>query len=205
MEGLPVVTVSYQYGSGGDRIAEALAEALDVPLYDRERLASMVRESEPEDVFGEFRAEKGRRFYALATGTDHGCGADVAFQLPDGDRFFFGQTNAIRALARTGGCVIAGGGWELALCDVPNRIHVFVTADRDDRIRRIMGAEKLCTEAAGRKLEKRDKQSACYCNFYTGERWGAPERYSLCLNSSFWGIEGAVSAIRFAIDRTNKC
>ena len=44
-------------------------------------------------------------------------------------------------------------------------------------------------------IAKEDKRRASYYNFYTGLKWGVPERYSLCLNSGVLGVDGCAEVI----------
>lgn len=200
-----VVAISCQYGSGGYQIAKKLAETLELPLYSREYLLSVGEEKEWSDVFGEYKAEQGGLLYALSTGTEHEVGSHGAARLPEGDTQFFQLTEAVKSLLQEGGCVMIADECESALREAPNQISVFICADREDRVRRVAAREKIPFLTARQKLERIDKKRACYCDFHTGEKWGKPERYSLCINSSAWGIDGAVDAIRLAVDRKTKC
>lgn len=200
-----VVAVSCQYGSGGHQIAQRLAEVLELPFYSRAYISSVGQEMEWTDAFGEYKAEQGSLLYALATGTEHEVGNHGAAHLPEGDTQFFRLAEAVKALANEGGCVMIANECESAFREFPNNLSVFICADREDRIRRVAAREKIPLLTARQRVEKIEKKRACYCDFHTGEKWGKPERYSLCINSSAWGIDGSVEAIRSAIDRKNKC
>ena len=45
------------------------------------------------------------------------------------------------------------------------------------------------------QLAKHDRARASYYNYYTDKRWGVPENYELCLDSSALGIEGSVDLL----------
>ena len=44
-------------------------------------------------------------------------------------------------------------------------------------------------------VKRMDKQRISYYNYYTDKRWGVPENYELCLDSSALGIEGSVDLL----------
>ena len=46
---------------------------------------------------------------------------------------------------------------------------------------------------------KTDKSRSSYYNYYTNKKWGAAAGYDLCIDSSKFGIEGAVKTIVEAI------
>lgn len=199
-----LVTVSCQYGSDGHRIGERLAEVLELPFYDREYFSSRRQTEDVADEFGENRGEMGKRLYAFATGTDHELGICGSVALPEEDLNFLDLTDAVRLLAKEGGCVIMADGCEVAVGEFTHRIDVYVSGDKEDRVRRVASREGISMRAAKRRVKQMDKKSKSYCNFHAGARWGIPERYALCINSSLLGVDGSVATIRSAIDRKTK-
>jgi len=72
---------------------------------------------------------------------------------------------------------------------------VFIKADREERIRRIVeyyGADPLRAEE---QLKKADKQRASYYNYYATGSWGHVDNYDLCVDTGALGITGAVELI----------
>ena len=45
------------------------------------------------------------------------------------------------------------------------------------------------------KFRKELEEAKKYYEFYTGEKWGKPENYDLCINSSTLGIDKTVDII----------
>ena len=45
-------------------------------------------------------------------------------------------------------------------------------------------------------IRDRDKQHKKYYEFYTGEKWGKPENYDLCINSANYGIKETIDVIK---------
>ena len=45
-------------------------------------------------------------------------------------------------------------------------------------------------------IHKTDKRRASYYNYYTNKKWGDAESYDICINSSKFGVDGCVKAIK---------
>ena len=84
---------------------------------------------------------------------------------------------------------------DYALADNKNCFSVFVHADLDWRIKRIAGKYNKTPKEAKDMITKTDKSRASYYNYYTNKKWGAAAGYSLSVDSSVLGIEGAAQAI----------
>lgn len=50
MEEQLIITIGREYGSGGHEIAERLAEKFQLPLYDKEKIESLVAEESGYDL-----------------------------------------------------------------------------------------------------------------------------------------------------------
>lgn len=86
-------------------------------------------------------------------------------------------------------CIILGRCASEILKGQPNVFNVYVAADKEDRIRRIMEKESLSYEDAKTMLEKNDKARAAYYNEHTGKLWGDVNNYHMILDTSKLGIE----------------
>lgn len=63
------------------------------------------------------------------------------------------------------------------------------------------GCQKHEPEAGSEVPEKMDRQHRKYYQFYTGEKWGKPENYDLCINSANYGIKETIDVIRRMIGK----
>ena len=84
---------------------------------------------------------------------------------------FESEADAIRELAKQP-CIIIGRCASEFLKDKSNVINIYVCADKEDRIKRIMKLFSLTREAAEVMLEETDKQRAEYYYKNTGKTWG---------------------------------
>ena len=200
-----VVTVVCQYGSGGECIAKRLAEALAIPFYDRESLLEMAKTEGKGDGFRKESVARGRRLYALVTGAGAGLAPDGATMFSEDDSAALRLTDSWKQLSDGQSCVIAAEGFAPTAVSCVNEIRVYIGSDREDRVRRVASEEGIAPSQALRRIARQDKRNDRLCLLYTGQRNCAPDGYAICINGSFLGIDGAVEAIRGAIDRRNKC
>ena len=79
--------------------------------------------------------------------------------------------------------------------DQPNVFNIYIRADKEDRIKRIMKKENLSYEAAKELLEKNDKERAAYYNQNTGRVWGDVNNYHMILDTSELGVENCADIL----------
>ena len=104
------------------------------------------------------------------------------------------ESEAIRELAKQP-CIIIGRCASEFLKDKSNVINIYVCADKEDRIKRIMKLFSLTREAAEVMLEETDKQRAEYYYKNTGKTWGDVNNYHMILNTSDLGIENCADIL----------
>ena len=196
-----VITIGRQLGCGGKEIAERLARELGVKVYDKALLqaaacesgidASLFEqadESESTSIFGGF-------FSIHGSMSEYFSGSSCI----DNDSLFEIQSEAIRNIAQSESCIIVGRCAEYVLRDHPAMFSVFITADHNDRVERIMRAEVLEREAAVEFIEKNDKKRRSYHDYYATTLWGDAASYDVCINTSRLGVEGTVEFIKHLI------
>ena len=92
-------------------------------------------------------------------------------------------------------CIILGRCASEILKDRRNAFNIYVCADKEDRVRRIMGKENLSREEAERKIEKTDQERAEYYYEHTGKTWGDVNNYHMILNTSDLGVENCADIL----------
>ena len=110
------------------------------------------------------------------------------------------ETEAIRKLAEHS-CIILGRCASEILAGQPNVFNVYVVADKEDRIRRIMEKEGLSYDEAKSMLEQNDRERAAYYNEHTGKLWGDVNNYHMILDTSKLGIENCAEIMRKYFER----
>lgn len=193
-----IITIGREYGSGGKEIGLKLAEKLGVKCYDKELLSVASKQSGiSEDLFyANDEKHQGSFIYSLMMGTyAMGEGGKIYPDLPLSQKIFLAQFDAIKEIAKKGPCVIVGRCADYVLRDRQNVIKIFITADKDFKVKRL--SEKLSVGEAKAEniMIKMDKKRASYYNYNTESRWGKASNYDLCINSSKVGIDKTVELI----------
>ncbi len=107
---------------------------------------------------------------------------------------FANESKLIKELAQES-CIILGRCASEVLKDCPYAFHVYISADKEDRIARIMEKEKLSYADAKAMLEKNDKDRADYHNKHTGKLWGDVNNYHMILDTSRLGAENCADIL----------
>lgn len=104
------------------------------------------------------------------------------------DRKYASEVEAIRKLAEKP-CIILGRCASHILKDKTNVLNIFVCADKEFRIHRIMEFESLSYDEAQAKVETTDKKRASYYYANTGRTWGDVNDYHMILDTSELGVD----------------
>ena len=192
-----IISIGRQLGSGGKEIAEKLGERLNIKVYDKTLLEVAARESGLDTTVFETADEQEHSSFFSGLFSIHGSLGDY---MPTGncienDKLFEIQSETIRGIAENESCIIVGRCAEYVLRDHPGMVSVFITANNDDRIRRIMKIEHLERDKAVDFIEKGDKRRRSYHDYYATTQWGEAHSYDICVNSSKMGIDGTVDLL----------
>lgn len=186
-----IITIGRQFASGGKQIGETLAKRLNIPFYDKELLKIAAKESGMcEEIFDSFDEKPTNSFLYSLVMDPYSVGMGTTGDMPLNHKVFLAAFDTIKALAeKDGSCVFVGRCADYALRDFSNVINVFVYANPEDRIKRIIEAHNVSESKAKDMIKKGDKSRASYYNYYTSKRWGEMKGYDICLNTSLYGIE----------------
>jgi len=201
-----VLTVNREFGSGGGRIAQTIAENLGWKLLDKDIIdaiayaahvdANVVRRYD-EHVESWLRRlnQQAMRSAALAAGLELRDNA-----VFDAQEMVKISQSVIEQAYADGNCVIVGRGSQCVLQHKPDAYHVFVYAPHRQRILRLR--ERL---AQGIDVEERiravDGQRAKYLQQYWEKYWLNPHLYDLMI-SSREGEDSAARIIQCAMAET---
>ena len=170
-----IVTIGRQTGSGGRKIGQMLAERLGVKCYDKELLDRAAKESGLCRELFENNDEKPTNsfLYSLVMDTySLGYSSSPYVDMPINQKIFLAQFDTIRNLASAESCVIVGRCADYALAGMPGVVSVFISADDDDKINRLMETHKATADKAREIMLKTDKRRSSYYNYYSNKRWG---------------------------------
>ena len=193
-----IVTIGRQLGSGGRQIGRQIAGQLSLSFYDRELVNIASQESGlSEDVFEQADEKKNRSLLGSWFAPRSSLiGADFQMNSCMSDEALFQiQSDVIRGLAEQQPCVFVGRCADYILRESPRCVNVFISADIDDRIRRVAEHAQVSPDKAKELIRQTDKMRAEYYNYYTNKEWGVAKSYHLCVNSSFLGETETVAYV----------
>lgn len=194
-----VITIGRQFGSGGKEIGMKLSEALGVKCYDKELLEMAAKNSGMCKEMFEMHDEKPTNSFLYSMVMDTYAGIynpQTMIEMPINQKVFLAQFDTIRNIADKESCVIVGRCADYALEDMNNVTSIFIHADIEARIQRIMERYDLKENKAKDMIIKTDKRRASYYNYYSNKEWGKASTYDLTIDSSKLGIEKSVQLIK---------
>ena len=197
---MAVITISRQYGSGGNQIAIRLCEMLGYRYFDKNLMAEVAIEaglSHSEVVDYSEDAYKVRtlldHMYARFVETPKVARAGIwkkdssGALLEEVSSLDEEQTvslvgSTIFAAHELGNVVIVGRGGQIILKDMSDVLHVRVEAPLDMRVERLQTQEELSPDEARRKIDERDRAAADYLQRFYDTTWDDPLLYDLTIN-----------------------
>lgn len=199
-----IITIGRQFGSGGLEAGKKLAEKYDIDFYDKELISLAARESGfSEKIFEKADETPTNSFlYSVVMG---GYPMNSLFfqnnDLLTNDNLFAIQSKVIKKIAQKKSCVIVGRCSDYILREEEKLVRVFLHADLDFRVKRIMERYNMDTKEAKQIIAKTDKKRANYYGYYTGNTWDCLNNYDIIINTSKVGIDGAVEQIMNFTDK----
>ena len=193
-----ITTIGRQLGSGGRHIGKQLAEQLGLSFYDKELINIASMESGLcEDVFEQADEKKNRTLFGNWFGLRSSLmSGDFQVNSCMSDESLFQiQSDVIRKLAEQQSCVFVGRCADYILREKSCCINIFISAELDDRIRRVSEMMHISTDKAKELIRQTDKKRADYYNYFTNKEWGVAKSYHLCINSSLLGEAETLSFI----------
>jgi len=184
-----IITVSREFGSGGRTIGKQVAKELEIPCYDNELIQKIASESGFDEHYVKDAGE-------YDSGGFLSIFSSRAFGDTNADLIWKAQCKIILQLAEKEPCVIVGRCADYILRDKADCLRVFIHADKDFRMNRIIkvyGETDIPTE---QRLKEKDKRRAAYHRFYTNMKWGQSKNYDITLNSGTPGIDKCAEIIK---------
>ena len=183
-----VLTVNREFGSGGGRIAQTIAEWLGWKLLDRDIIdaiayaahveKSVVRHyDEHVDSWLRRINQQAMRSAALAAGLELGEGS-----VFDAEQMVKLTQKIVEQAYSEGNCVIVGRGSQCILQHKPDVFHVFVYAPHKERILRLRKRLEKCANVEQR-IRTVDEERAKYLQQYFGKSWCNIHLYDLMISS----------------------
>lgn len=194
-----MVAIGRQLGAGGKAVAERVASALGVSVYDR-RLIELAAEAQGFDASRvravDEVAAQGMSSKLLRAIASPFAGFRNPYDNPLSHESLFGvQADVIREIAGRESAVFVGRCSDYILREHPRHVSVFVLADMADRVRAVSERLGVSEDAAREVVVRNDRQRAAHHDLYAETTWGVASSYDLCVNVSRVGIEGAAEMV----------
>jgi len=185
-----IITISREFGAGGGEIGRMVAKALKYEFYDKEIILKAARESNV-DVKSMLKwDEKVPMNFGFAQSLFD------FYNKPLSEKLFNVQQQVIKEIGEKGNCVIVGRNANTILKEFDRGLHVFVYADPNWRLERMMKKMPDATESKlSEEIRAIDKTRKKYCSYYTNTEFGVADYYDICLNTSALGIDTCVNII----------
>ena len=190
-----IIALGREFGSGGHVIAKKLAEHYNIPLYNKELLDEIAKD-------GHFSKEMLEKFDERPisisfmpmpiTGSTISLEQQIAIK-----QFGFLKKKADEEKESF---VVVGRCADEILADNPNLVTVFITGDKESKIKRVMERENVDAKQAENKMKKVDKMRKVYHNFYCENKWGDSRGYDICINTGKVGFDTAAKMIELYVD-----
>ena len=196
-----IITIGRQFGSGGKDVGKMVADALNIPFYDKELVELAAKKSNfNEDAVKEIDERATHSLlYSIVTGSFglDGLNSPLFYEMPMNDKFFIAQSEIIKEVAAKESCVIVGRCADYVLSEVENVdvLSTFIYGSLDYRSKRVARELNLTLPRARDYIKKTDKQRRTYYDYYTSHEWGKISNYDLCINTEKIGIESAAQMI----------
>lgn len=177
-----IISISREYGSEGHAIAKQIAKDLGLPFYDRNMLDEIAKEKgfDPAVFAGVDEKPRNKLLSRRVKGYSNATEDNLA-QM---------QFEFLRKKAASGeSFVVLGRCSETILKEYDSLVSIFVTGNKDCKLKHVMEKFSLSETAAAAKITKHDAYRRRYHNHYSDFKWGDSRNYDVCINSSRIGIE----------------
>ena len=172
-----MITIGRQFGSGGHKIGEYLANRLGLSYYDNELIllaaqrgdlhVKHIREMD-EMIQNPFSFDKNAEVEDTLE--------EIVFQL---------QQEVICQLAKKEGALFVGRCADEALRKAGYKVlSIFIAAPLSQRIARTCRLQGFSKEECAELTERKDSSRKAYYEKHTGRKWGVPESYDLYYDTS---------------------
>jgi cytidylate kinase len=200
-----MLAISHQYGSGGSLIARDLGDRLRWSVWDKEIVHKIATEYQLAETDVEAKDERvGSFIERLVDLLGMGGFATAYSVLPprglDNAQLLRMTRTIVEDIAQGGRAIIVGRGGNHILAKRPRTLHVFIFAQPEARVQRVIQMEKLTRSEAERRIAGMDRLRTDYVRTFYHADWRDPTHYHLTVDSAVWGEGGTADLILSALE-----
>ncbi len=212
---MAVITISRQFGSGGDEIAMRVCAILGYTYFDKNLMVKVATEmgAFSEKRFVDFSEDAytmrnfterlfgARRIKVEALTEEVGGIKSLRVQSLDEEEGVALMRNTILAAYEYGNVVIVGRGGQAILREQPGVLHVRITAPLGARVMRVKEREKISIGEATELTTNKDLAAETYLRKFFDIDWNDPLLYHLTFNTGRWDFDAVAEIIVNALSR----
>lgn len=206
---MPVVTITRQFGSGGSRVAQKVAQALGWTVIDNEFVEAVAQKAglpvetvAAHDEKAPSPMQRLVRALAAAAPEEFVPGGQEPSE-PTEAHLVSVTGRVIAEAAQHGKAVLVGRGAQAVLAQArpDEALHAYIVAPLEQRIGEVMTRLHLDAKRAQQMIEKTDADRDRYVEKWHGRKRQDPTNYHLVLNTGFLGYDAAAEQIVVAVTR----
>ncbi|CDZ74325.1 putative cytidylate kinase [Peptoniphilus sp. ING2-D1G] len=192
IENNTIFTIDSEHGSGAFETSKIIGEKLGIEVYDESIIELKTLESKinPDNITKEDSFLSGT-VYDLYRENYSYSQEDIL----ENDAIFLAHSKTIRYLASKGPCIFIGKCSNYVLKEKEKTFDIFITADYETRIERIIKREEVDRDRAISLVEKMDTRRSNHYKRYAGGIWGRASEYDMTINSSKFKYEEVADII----------
>jgi len=177
---MTVITISREFGSGGDVLAEKVAHALGYHLVDKAFVSAVLRQYGVAEFDVEYEKQAGFWEGFNITKTER---RDVMVRV---------LNQVVRAVAHHGNVVILGRSGYAILAGLADVLHVRLQAPLDDRIEMVGARNHLSLDEAAALVKEKDAIRKSFIESFYRATWDAAHAFDIAINTAYVPVDMAV-------------
>jgi len=191
-EGVSIVTLSREPGSGGRIVAARLAEKLDIDIFHQEVINEIAKSADVSNKLVETLSERG-----LSTLEDW-ISSLVHERHLWPDRYMQHLMKVVGTIGKHGHAVIVGRGANFIL-PPERRFSVRIVAPQAWRVKNVSRKFDISQEDAKRRVMRTESDRRAFIRKYFNADIADPTNYDLVINTATLNVDDAVKVISSAL------
>jgi cytidylate kinase len=197
---MAVVTISRQFGAGGQTLGERLCERFKFHLVDASVINQFARKARiSPDWLNAVEKEAGSTLLRIISGIVSKGTFYRAASSPGDDgeqkKYIAFLSRVMTSMADEGGYVLVGRGSQVVLKDHPKALHVMLVGEYEKRIEFLMRRYNLSRDEAEAKIEEKEKERESVAANIFEVDIDDPRLYHLVLNTSRMPLDWALELV----------
>lgn len=176
-----VITISRQYGAGGEEVAEKISKVLGYRIIARKEIENKLIDIAGQQIAEKVIAEKAPGIIERIT-VDRRIWKNLLIE-------------SILSFAVDGNVLILGRGSFDVFRDVPGVLDILVSGNLKQRVKYVIVKEGINSLHAEEKIERIDRERSGFLNYYYGVDWPHPSLFHFSANPLRIGIDECAGAI----------